>query len=59
MFVKNPNWWDKPQHNIDKIEFTPITSAATRVAALLSGEIDFTNVAPLQDLPRLAGQRRT
>ena len=32
----------------------PISSAATRVAALLSGEIDFTNVAPLQDLQRLA-----
>ena len=54
IFVANPNWWDKPKHNIGRIEFTPITSAATRVAALLSGEIDFTNVAPLQDLPRLA-----
>ncbi|WP_089177369.1 ABC transporter substrate-binding protein [Bosea sp. AS-1] len=53
IFVKNPNWWDKPQHNIDRIEFVPIASASTRVAALLSGEIDFTNVAPLQDLPRL------
>ncbi|TCR67393.1 ABC transporter substrate-binding protein [Bosea sp. BK604] len=54
VFVKNESWWDKPQHNIDRIEFTPITSASTRVAALLSGEIDFTNVAPLQDLPRLS-----
>lgn len=54
VFVKNPNWWDKPVHNIDRIEFVPIASASTRVAALLSGEIDYTNVAPLQDLPRLA-----
>lgn len=54
VYVKNPSWWDKPQHNIDTIEFMPIASASTRVAALLSGEIDFTNVAPLQDLPRLA-----
>lgn len=54
IFVRNESWWDKPQHNIDRIEFTPITSASTRVAALLSGEIDFTNVAPLQDLPRLS-----
>ncbi len=53
VFVVNPNWWDKPKHNIARIEFSPIASAATRVAALLSGEIDFTNVAPLQDLPRL------
>ncbi len=54
VFVANPGWWDKPQHNIGRIEFLPISSASTRVAALLSGEIDFTNVAPLQDLPRLA-----
>ncbi|PZP45070.1 MAG: peptide ABC transporter [Azospirillum brasilense] len=53
VFTRNEAWWDKPKHNIDRIEFTPITSAATRVAALLSGEIEFTNVAPLQDLPRL------
>ena len=54
VFSANSKWWDKPKHNIGKIEFTPISSAATRVAALLSGEIDFTNVAPLQDLPRLS-----
>lgn len=53
VFVVNNDWWDKPVHNIDRIEFTPITSSATRVAAMLSGEIDFTNLAPLQDLPRL------
>ncbi len=54
VFAANPKWWDKPRHNIGKIEFIPVASAATRVAALLSGEIDFTNVAPLQDLPRLS-----
>jgi peptide/nickel transport system substrate-binding protein len=53
VFVANPGWWDKPQHNIGRIEFLPISAASTRVAAMLSGEIDFTNVAPLQDLPRL------
>jgi peptide/nickel transport system substrate-binding protein len=54
VLVVNPDWWDKPKHNLTRIEFSPITSAATRVAALLSGEVDFLNVAPLQDLPRLA-----
>ena len=53
VFVVNPVWWDEPQHNIDRIELSPVTSAATRVAALLSGEINFTNDAPVQDLPRL------
>lgn len=54
VFVVNPDWWDEPQHNIDRIELSPVTSAATRVAALLSGEVNFTNDAPVQDLPRLA-----
>lgn len=53
IFVKYEGWWDKPQHNIDRIELTPIASSATRVAALLSGDIDFTDQAPVQDLPRL------
>lgn len=53
LFEKNAAWWDKPVHNLDAIEFLPITSPATRVSALLSGEIDFTNNTPLQDLPRL------
>ncbi len=53
VLVVNPDWWDQPVHNLTRIEFLPISSAATRVAALLSGEIDFTNLAPVQDLPRL------
>jgi len=53
VLVVNPGWWDEPQHNLTRIEFTPISSPATRVAALLSGEINFTNEAPVQDLPRL------
>ncbi len=54
VLLKFDGWWDKPEHNIDRIEFTPITSAATRVAAILSGEIDFADNAPTQDLARLA-----
>jgi peptide/nickel transport system substrate-binding protein len=53
VLVVNPDWWDKPRHNLDRIEFTPIASAPTRVAALLSGDINFTENAPLQDLDRL------
>ncbi|MDR0808522.1 MAG: ABC transporter substrate-binding protein [Gemmobacter sp.] len=53
VLVVNEGWWDTPKHNLKRIEFTPIASDATRVAALLSGEIDFTEKAPIQDLPRL------
>ena len=49
----NAGWWDEKQHNIDRLEFIPIASSATRVAALLSGEVDLIDSAPLQDLGRL------
>ena len=45
----NPYWWDKPVHNIDQVVFTPIPNAATCVAALLSGEIDWMDPTPLND----------
>jgi peptide/nickel transport system substrate-binding protein len=51
----NEAWWDKAEHNLTRIEFKPIKSDATRVAALLSGEIDMMAPAPLQDLQRIAG----
>ncbi len=51
----NPNWWDKPKHNVTRIEFSPITSDATRLAGLMSEQIDFTNAVPLQTVSRLEG----
>jgi peptide/nickel transport system substrate-binding protein len=55
ILVKNTNWWGLEQdpHNIDRIIYTPITNAATRIAALLSGEVDFLLDPPLQDLNRI------
>jgi peptide/nickel transport system substrate-binding protein len=50
----NPAWWDKPEHNLQRTEFRPIRSDSTRVAALLSGELDLIAPAPLQDLDRIA-----
>lgn len=49
----NPDWWDTPEHNLTRIEFSPIASDATRIAALLSGELDFITPAPLQDIDRI------
>jgi peptide/nickel transport system substrate-binding protein len=50
---KNPNWWDKPAGNVDEVVFTPIKSAATRTAALISGQVDFVVDPPPQDLARM------
>jgi peptide/nickel transport system substrate-binding protein len=51
---RNPDWWGKPEHNIDRAEFNVIANAATRVAALLSGEMDMIYSVPPQDMDRIA-----
>lgn len=53
VLLANDDWWDERQHDVDRLEFIPITSAATRIAALLSGEVDIVDSAPIQDLDRL------
>ncbi|MEM6440192.1 MAG: ABC transporter substrate-binding protein [Pseudomonadota bacterium] len=52
---RNQDWWGWDSHpgNIQRIEYRPIGNAATRVAALLSGEVDFILDPPLQDLKRI------
>ena len=53
----NENYWGKDQFPLDvtEIVYTPIQNPATRVAALLSGEIDFLQDMPVQDLDRVNG----
>ena len=51
--VRNPRYWGPVEGNADEVIFTPIGNDATRVAALLSGEIDLMEPAPLQDVERL------
>ncbi|MEJ5992305.1 ABC transporter substrate-binding protein [Ramlibacter sp. PS3R-8] len=53
VMAANPNWWGKLEGNISEIIYTPIKSEATRVAALLSGEVDLVLDPSPQDLPRL------
>lgn len=51
----NEDYWGKDLFPMEVTEIihTPIQSAATRVAALLSGEVDFLLDPPVQDLARL------
>ncbi len=53
VLVKNPNYWGKNDSNVTEIIYTPIKSEATRVAALLSGEVDFVLDPSPQDLARM------
>ena len=47
-------YWGKDEFpmEVSRIEYTPIQNAATRVAALLSGEVDIIQDVPVQDLAR-------
>ena len=57
VLTKNPNWWGIKEGmftgNADEVIYLPIVSDGTRVAALLSGEVDLVNDPPPQDVPRL------
>ncbi|MCW7539871.1 ABC transporter substrate-binding protein [Aquabacterium sp. A7-Y] len=53
VLVRHTGYWDKIESNVDEVVFTPIGNDATRVAAMLSGEIDVMEPVPLQDLDRL------
>jgi len=58
-FTVNDGWWDNKVHNLTGVEFTPIGSDATRVAALLSGELDMAFPIPVQDIKRVDGNAGT
>jgi peptide/nickel transport system substrate-binding protein len=49
----NSNWWGKMDGNVNEIVYQPIKQNSTRLAALLSGEIDFMLDPAPQDVPRL------
>lgn len=53
VLVPNPKWWDKREDNITEAIFTPIKSDATRIASLLSGELDMIYPVPIQDVERV------
>lgn len=53
-FQRFPDYWDKASPgNVDKIIFTPIKEPATRVSALLAGDVDFIAPVPPTDLARI------
>jgi peptide/nickel transport system substrate-binding protein len=50
------DYWDNDSPgNVSRIMFTPIKEPATRVAALLAGDVDFIAPVPPTDLARLKG----
>jgi peptide/nickel transport system substrate-binding protein len=53
VFRRNPNWWGQTHHNLNEVVLQAIPSDATRVAALLSGDLDLMDPVPVQDIDRI------
>lgn len=56
VLVENKDWWNKDasdRGNLTQVEWTPIKSTATRIAALLAGSIDLITDTPVQDRDRI------
>lgn len=55
-----PQYWGRGQFplQVTELVYLPIKSPATRVAALLSGEVDFLQDLPAQDVARLKADNR-
>jgi peptide/nickel transport system substrate-binding protein len=53
VMTANPAWWDKLEGNVTEVIYTPIKADATRVSALLSGDVDLVTDLPTQDVARL------
>ena len=53
VFTRNQTYWGKIEGNAQEIIFTPIANPATRVAALISGEVDVMEPVPVQDIARV------
>ena len=53
VMVVNSNWWGKRESNVTEVVYTPIKQDATRISALITGEIDLVLDPPLQDMGNL------
>ncbi len=54
VFERNPDYWDtNSPGNVQTAVLTPIKESPTRVAALLSGDVDFIAPVPPTDLDRI------
>jgi len=51
--VANKDWWDSNKGNVTELSYLPIKSAPTRVAALLSGDVDIVTDLPPADFLKL------
>jgi peptide/nickel transport system substrate-binding protein len=59
VFKRFKGYWEKKTGNVDRIVLTPIKEGPTRVAALLSGDVDFIAPVPPNDMGRIRKNKKT
>jgi len=57
MLKANPQYW-RGKASYDTLLLKPLSNNATRVAAILSGEVDLIDRVPVMDVPRVKKKRR-
>ena len=53
VLARYAGYWGTVEGNVTEVVFRPIANDATRLAALVSGEVDLIDPVPLQDIARL------
>src|SRR5262249_50859404 len=51
---RNPRYWGSIESNVARVEWIPVNNGPTRIAALVSGEIDIALDVPPQDVEWLS-----
>ncbi|MDO5290535.1 MAG: ABC transporter substrate-binding protein [Pseudomonadota bacterium] len=57
VLARHTDYWGQVDGNVTEVRFEPIGNDATRVAALVSGQVDMIDPVPLQDTPRLQARQ--
>jgi peptide/nickel transport system substrate-binding protein len=55
---RNPAWWGKPVHNLDRISLRPLDGPDTRMKRLLGGKVDLVAGLPTTAIRALKGHKK-
>lgn len=57
-FVKNDNYWNKGEVKLEKMKFVMIAQQSSALAAFETGEIDYLDDLPANDIQRLTDEKK-
>ncbi|MGH4121509.1 MAG: peptide ABC transporter substrate-binding protein [Clostridium sp.] len=57
-YVKNDNYWNKAEVKLDKMKFVMIVQSTSALAAFETGEVDYLDDLPSNDIPKLVADKK-